>query len=256
MKARTLKIELCEPSVFICVLRTIAGFVCIIAPFLAIPFLFSIPLLTNMDTSGMESGLFSLIHMVIMLIFAAPFIYGVCLLTKVFTGTGSAKELRANGRMSCEFLERNGLLQAAAEEFYGKDRYVCKLGRKGWRLHRYSHRKNVLTPNFIFIMSDNIVLTYEEVKKARFLRTQMKQKGKDFYADTFSLQMADGTEIALFSSLIGSLFSSGKREMIRRQGIVTEIANRIHAKNPDCEISRIDEVTRVVSFDSFKPFFR
>lgn len=244
MKVKRLRKKLCKPEGTAMWLQITAAIACLAVATLSIVSLGHPEWISFLDDRMIELSL-------LLVILPVSIVLAVIFLFRAIFGIVSRKELRSNGIMTYEYLEKKGMLEAAAEEYFGRDRFVCRLKRKGWRPHRYAHRVNVLTPNFIFIMSDNIVLTYDEVKKARFLRIDMRSGFSiNFaYADTFALQMADGTEIALFSSLLSHYASDNNKEMIRRQGIVNEVSERIRAKNPECEISRVEEVTRSFTFD-------
>ena len=156
--------------------------------------------------------------------------------------------LRKFGRMSCDFLESNGLLEKAALEYY-HDRWVeCTMRYKGSNLNFNSGRKTFLSSHFIYIMSDNIVLTYDEIAAAYMTQLDMYADTRHDIVEFYVVQMHDGTEIPVMSILTPDGFASKKAHQ-NAMGNMHLIMQRIKAANPECDASLETRKSSSVSAD-------
>ncbi len=75
------------------------------------------------------------------------------------------------GRQTIEALRAQGLLEQAAQEYLSSDRIAFSDWRVDFRsLLTPNIARNILTPNFIFIISDNSVIAYDDVVALRYMR--------------------------------------------------------------------------------------
>ena len=149
--------------------------------------------------------------------------------------------LRKRGRLSWEFLESSGLAEQAAEEYFGTDRTGCRLKHSGGTsFHPFSHRENVFTAHFAFLMCDNIVLHYSEIHRTRTVRCARNHKGRRFI-EYLLLRMKNGTDlsamsVSIYSKLLRPSPASGERYLGAIDTMQT-ILGRIEAANPQCDVS-------------------
>lgn len=156
------------------------------------------------------------------------------------------RTLKQMGRMSWDYLVNNGLEQEAASEFFGKERVECHLRHKGNTRNPYFHRKNTVTPHFVFIMSDGVVLHHSEIISTQRQRISFMDEDKGNSAlriEFFALGVEDGTNIPLMSmrTLANVNIHSSKDDLSHikpRDAEKLEAINKmIKAGNPDCKTS-------------------
>lgn len=152
------------------------------------------------------------------------------------------------GRMSCDFLENNGLLGKAALEYYNDRQVECTMTYKGSNINFNGGRKTFLTSNFIFIMSSNTVLTYGEIDSAYMTKLDMIGDDKKDTVEFYVVQMWDGTEIPIMSVLTPAYFASSKAYQ-NALGKIHLIKERIKASNPDCDATLETRRSETVSAD-------
>ena len=145
--------------------------------------------------------------------------------------------LRKFGRLSCKYLEENGLLEQAAQEFYSGEGYECALTYKGDRKHRHRYRRNLFTRNFIFIMSDNVVLRYSELQRALVTEATFKDEDSVRTVTYLILQMKDFSEIPAMCAVRKSHSAASMQSYEHNMDVMETIMEHIKECNPDCRTS-------------------
>lgn len=159
--------------------------------------------------------------------------------------TPAGRRLKENGQKSIRFLKAKGLLDAAAAEYAGDDKIVCKATHRDGRMNRFVSRKNALTPNFIFIMSENAILPYSAVTEVTFDKYHYTQHSGDndldinasvtHTNDVLTVKSVDNCEYDLLNINNGVLTQ-------KRYETIVGIINRIKEKNPSCKVPEISTI--------------
>ena len=153
--------------------------------------------------------------------------------------------LKKQGRMSWQYLVDNHLEQQAAEEFFGDKRVECTLLHKGQGLNAFHYRKNIVTPNFSFIMSDGVVLHHSEVAstyRQRISRLDSKGRTATSRVETFVLCMEDETAIPLMSyNCKTNINGAAKDDLLhvswKNENRMKTVNSMIKEVNPACKTS-------------------
>lgn len=222
MKAKKLKNSLCNPEPAARVIRF--GFIAAAIAALASAFVCS-PFIPGHGSAEIVASL--------TLIAPAALSVGITALKREIPWY----TLRRFGRLSCRYLEDNGLLEQAAEEYFGEEGLECALLYKGDSRHRYRKRRNRFTRNFIFIMSDNVVLRYSELQRAVVTEATLKRKNGTRTVTYLILQMKDFSEIPAMSAVRNGDAAGNHWSYEHNMKIMETIMEHIAEVNPDCETS-------------------
>jgi len=207
------------------------GFIALIAAFLVLWLLF----MTNklQQEGEMDAQKIMIASLLYVVIFGGMIIYYIVKYIK------RVRKLKKNGRQSIAYLEENGLLDSADQEYIGLDRTDCSYRSRN-SMFRMTSCKNALTENFVFAMSDNIVIPYsmiESVKVKRHRRLHKKGGGHgSTWWDTISVKLTDGRKVKIHT-VVNATYTKKEKET------VSEIFARIKKGNPECtfDISAIEK---------------
>jgi len=186
------------------------------------------------------------------IIFLAPggtiltYIIMAIILALVFNRfTRAGRKLKENGEKSLRFLKNKGLLDAAAAEYANNKIIECKAAHRDGRMDRFVSRRNALTPNFIFIMSENAILPYAAVTAVKMGKYQYTYGNMDNETnihsavthtnDVLTIKTVDNCEYDLLN------INNGMFTQKRYDAIVGAI-NLIKQKNPDCYVPEISSI--------------
>lgn len=156
------------------------------------------------------------------------------------------KTLKQSGRMSWDYLVNNQLEQDAAKEFCGEEKVVCHLNFKGDETNPFGHRENYVTPNFVFIMSDGVVLHHSEIagtQRQRISFASEKKRVTTLRTEIYALCTHDDTVIPLMSIVcrlhVDNYNSKNDLSHLKKEDVETleAINRRLRESNPDCKIS-------------------
>ncbi len=145
--------------------------------------------------------------------------------------------VRNKGRRSLEYLEKYDLLEMAADEYFGIDKTECRITHTAGESDKFGTRNNALTQNFIFAMSDNIIVPYRDLKSAGIVRCAYNsnkhdlRRGFSFKQDIIFAETLDGRRIDIHAV-------EHKNYTEKQKQIVEKIFSRIERANPECKVDR------------------
>ncbi len=169
----------------------------------------------------------------------AKIISGVMIAAFVWMTVSGIKKsinLRKKGKTTIEFLESRNLLEAAAAEYATADKVECRCTHRNGDTVHFSSRKNALTPNFIYVMTENNVLVYDDITKAYIIEyTYRRRQGRHRYITltnhVFTLFTNYGEAVDLMN------IDQGKYSQ-KQTETLDKIAFILKTKRPDCVISQ------------------
>jgi len=142
-----------------------------------------------------------------------------------------AIKVKKNGKKTIEYLESRGLMEAAAAEYSQPGRAALRAADRDFSMDKFLCRDNTLTENFIFALTSNQIICYQDVERAylvTYVFTNSENSG--FYSnEVFTLLTRDGEEIDLLS------YQPDMQKPPRE--ILDWICNVIKLRNPKCEIN-------------------
>lgn len=152
-----------------------------------------------------------------------------------FRGTlAFTEKCKKNGIESAARLERRGLLDQADTEYNSTDVFRFRQSEGGLSPENFVMRHNALTPSFVFIMSENAVFSYDEIKAVAFYRrgkaNRTKFAGLDEDCTVLELTSVNNVGFNLYACK-GAFASSPTDDIICRQ-----IIDIIEQLAPDCKI--------------------
>ncbi|MBE6753197.1 MAG: hypothetical protein E7559_02395 [Ruminococcaceae bacterium] len=146
-----------------------------------------------------------------------------------------AHKVRKNGEKTLRYLESNGLLEAAVAEYNHPGKAVFHANDRDRSFDKFAFRDNTLTENFIFALSSNQIIRYQDVEEACLVYYRLATGSYDNVV--FTIFTKDGDEVDLFSSQY-RLMAEPLYDLIEW------ICSVIKSKNPDCEVSDDIEIYR------------
>ncbi|MBE6753195.1 MAG: hypothetical protein E7559_02385 [Ruminococcaceae bacterium] len=147
-----------------------------------------------------------------------------------------ARKVRENGEKSLRFLESNGLLEAAVAEYNHPGKTMFRAVDRDKSMDKFISRHNTLTENFIFALSSNQIIGYQDAVRTYIVRYN---DSETLSTEVFTVLTKDGEEIDLLSYTY-SLLVKPPHELI------DWICSVIKAKNPNCEVSSAVETVKNV----------
>jgi len=145
---------------------------------------------------------------------------------------------KSTGKETIADLESRGLFSLAAKEIDGPDQITCHCLTRNGAFDKLAYRNNILTPNFIFVMTENIILTYDQIDKAYIIRYHYDDGEIHHKNDVFTLLTTDGREVDLMNF-------EGGRYPSRKIDILDQISFILTAKNPNCTVTLDVKETRL-----------
>ena len=144
------------------------------------------------------------------------------------------EKCRKNGAESTKMLEFDGLLEQADAEYNSADSLKFRPSSGGISPQSFIQRQNAMTPSFVFIMSENTVLRYSDIKSLSFYRRssneRLKAAGLDDSCTVLVLTTLSNCSYDFYICK-GALAESPTEDIICRQ-----IINITEQLTPDCEI--------------------
>jgi len=139
-----------------------------------------------------------------------------------------AHRLKKNGKKTIRYLEENGLLEAAAAEYSHPGKTTFRVATRDYAPDKFPYRDNTLTENFIFALSSNRIIRYQDVYSTYLILYMVS----DEYAnEVFVLRTHEGEEVDLLSYQIRNSVTPPKQ-------LIEWICAIIKAKNPQCNVSK------------------
>ncbi|MBE6765289.1 MAG: hypothetical protein E7546_05360 [Ruminococcaceae bacterium] len=147
------------------------------------------------------------------------------------------KKAQTNGFKTIEYLDRNGLFEAAAAEYDSDQYYAFKCSTRDGGFDKFNSRTNFMTENFIFAMSSNQIVTYNDIKEIYIVRYLWSYDATPYVNEVFTAKTLSGEEIDLFNMFLkSSAFAQRDRSKDETHTLNT-ITEIIREKNPDCIVS-------------------
>lgn len=141
---------------------------------------------------------------------------------------------RKNGTDSLNRLKKRNLLDHADAEYNNADALRFRPENSGFSPRSFTLRQNMLTPNFIFIMAENVVFTYDDVRRVSFCSRNStdtpKLAGLSESCTVLQLTFADNSCFDFYVCK-GARAAAPTEDIICREiiGIIEQLA-------PHCEI--------------------
>lgn len=146
----------------------------------------------------------------------------------------AVEQSKKNGAESLNRLKSRNLLEQAAEEYNGADALRFRPESSGFSPEKFTLHQNILTPNFIFIMTDNAVFEYGDIRSVGFYRRNAAKLFPIGFAEesitTLTLITTTGERFDFYTCR-GALADTPAEDIICGQ-----IVGIIEQLNPECEI--------------------
>jgi len=170
---------------------------------------------------------------------AALFVFMQFVMIHAFIRIASgAIRVRKKGKKTIEYLESNGLMEAAVEEYNHPNKVVFHMADRDHSFDNFAYRDNTLTEHFIFALSSNRIIRYQDVDRTCLVLYQFANV-ESYSNEVFTLRTHEGEEIDLLSyQRRGVTKGKPPRELIDWMCAV------IKSRNPKCEVSGVLQTIR------------
>jgi len=140
-----------------------------------------------------------------------------------------AIKVKKNGKKTLAYLKSNGLMEAAVAEYNHPGKALFHVADRDHAFDKFARRDNTLTENFIFALSSNQIIRYQDLYSAYLVCYMFSDEGS-YSNEVFTLLTKEGEEIDLLSYQCRSSVTPPRE-------IIEWICSVIKSKNPDCKVS-------------------